>query len=116
MTYTTETSTRTLSSSLSITRSMLFGELVKLVTPIVKRYHSDLYHDALWIKDNVEGPITFQYGVSKNGTHIGTDQDLHVMLDKANQSPELKVTITIYKSSSYYHADFVTQRKVSVDA
>lgn len=56
--------------------SVLFGELVKLAQPHVKRFHSDLYHDAQWIERHVTGPLTFYFGVGEYGTNIGTDQEL----------------------------------------
>lgn len=53
-------------------QARLFGELVKLATPIVEMYHSDLYHDANYIRENV---VThgdwFYYCIDDYGTHIG---------------------------------------------
>ena len=54
----------------------LFGELLKLAYPRVQHYHSDFYHDALWIKRYVTGEMEFYYGVREYGTHIGTDAHL----------------------------------------
>ena len=63
---------------------LVFGELVKLATPVVKRYQSDLYHDARWLgaqlAQTFEGAQTerfeFFYAVSAWGTSIGTERDL----------------------------------------
>lgn len=53
-------------------RALLFGELVKRATPI-ESYHSDLFHDALWIDKYVTGEFTWYWMVHDSGTHIGTD-------------------------------------------
>lgn len=49
----------------------IFGHLVVLATPVVKEYHSDLFHDALWIKETVTGPTSFLFLVRHSGTHLG---------------------------------------------
>jgi len=54
-------------------RAALFGELVKVGHDVVKHYHSDIYHDATWVQEYVDGPMTFYYAVRDTGTSIGTD-------------------------------------------
>lgn len=54
-------------------RAALFGELVKLATPLVEHYHGDVYHDAIWVQANVTGPMEFFFGADDCGTAIGTD-------------------------------------------
>lgn len=56
-----------------VARAPLFGKLVALAFPILERYQSDLYHDALWIEQNVEGPMTFYFSCDESGTMIGLD-------------------------------------------
>lgn len=53
-------------------RSLVFGELVKLVLPVMERYHSDLYFDAVWVQGHVVGPdaVTFMYSFDQSGTSI----------------------------------------------
>lgn len=61
---------------------LLFGELVKLAQPIVEHYHSDLWHDAAWIREHIPtsmavgGAYAFVYGVRDTGTSIGEDLGL----------------------------------------
>ena len=57
-------------------RAHIFGELADLAAPTVKFYRSDLYHDAGWLNNHVNGPTTFFYGVRETGTHIGHDGEL----------------------------------------
>lgn len=61
-----------------ITPQKLFGELVQLVVPHLKRYHSDLYWDAEYIQEHCEPGSTFYYGVANGGygTHISTSPNL----------------------------------------
>ncbi len=54
-------------------RAILFGYLVRLARPVQENYHSDLYHDAMWITSNVTDATEFEFVVRQNGTHIGTD-------------------------------------------
>jgi hypothetical protein len=51
------------------------GEMVKR-SDRVEHYPSDLYHDALWIATNVNGPATFYWAPRTWGTDIGTDRTL----------------------------------------
>jgi hypothetical protein len=51
-------------------RALLFGHMVKLAVPVVQHYHSDLYHDARWLEENVSGPTEFDWLVRPSGTNI----------------------------------------------
>lgn len=57
-------------------RSLLFGELVKLATPVLEHYHSDLYRDAGWVRTEVTGPMVIFYGADDSGTAIGDESAL----------------------------------------
>lgn len=55
--------------------ALLFGEMVQRALPVVDRYHSDLYHDALLLADP-EGPLgaepkPFPWMVRECGTNFG---------------------------------------------
>jgi hypothetical protein len=52
-------------------RATLFGEMVRRAAPIIKAYHSDLYHDAEWLTENLNGQTTFDWLVRRSGTHLG---------------------------------------------
>lgn len=63
-------------------RAVLFGELVKLAVPVIKAYHSDLFHDAIWLTEHVKGPeFTFYYSIDDCGTLIGTELKLVLARD-----------------------------------
>lgn len=51
-------------------RALLFGHMVKLAMPVVREYLSDLYHDAQWLEENVQGPREFDFLVRPSGTNI----------------------------------------------
>jgi hypothetical protein len=48
---------------------LLFGQLIKRAT-LVQNYPSDLYYDAMWITQNVNGPTGFYWMARLNGTNI----------------------------------------------
>lgn len=58
----------------------VFGRLVQYATGAIpgeealRHYHSDLWHDAEWLRNNLKGErMEFWFGFDSNGTHIGTD-------------------------------------------
>ena len=54
---------------------LVFGRLVRLAGPVIKRYESDLFHDATWLVKHVAGrSFTFFWSVGESGTAIGTDE------------------------------------------
>ena len=61
-----------------ITPQQLFGELVQLVVPHLKSYHSDLYWDAEFIQERCKPGFTFYYGVADGGygTHASAYREL----------------------------------------
>ena len=61
----------------STIRATLFAKLLELARDRVKVYQSDLFHDALWIKERVTGPMSFEWIARESGTFIG-DSTLHI--------------------------------------
>lgn len=58
----------------------IFGFLAETAGPILRHYHSDLYHDALFIQHLVDEwdlkePVEFYWGVRDTGTSISHDPD-----------------------------------------
>lgn len=81
-TYTIEThlsSDNTPEASLPL--ALVFGQLLQVAIPTVEHYHSDFFHDALWLDRNLgrptdDGPrqtADFYYGFDECGTLIGRD-------------------------------------------
>lgn len=52
-------------------RAKVFGHLVELSRDRVKFYQSDLFHDAIWLKEEMTGPMSFEWIARESGTHIG---------------------------------------------
>lgn len=50
----------------------VFGELLKLAEGKISAYTSDLYHDAMWLSQNLVGKhgTEFYFGVRASGTSI----------------------------------------------
>lgn len=54
--------------------ALIFGRLAELAFPVLTAYHSDLFHDALWIRDTVTGELfTFFWSVDQSGTALSLD-------------------------------------------
>jgi hypothetical protein len=51
----------------------LFGEMILRAIPVIHEYHSDLFHDAEWIRAHVTGETTFDWMVRPSGTNIGSE-------------------------------------------
>lgn len=52
-------------------RAKVFGHMVELAQNRVNYYKSDLFHDALWLKGEMTGPMSFEWIARESGTHIG---------------------------------------------
>lgn len=52
-------------------RAKVFGHMVELAHNRVKFYLSDLFHDAIWLKEEMTGPMSFEWITRESGTHIG---------------------------------------------
>lgn len=55
--------------------ALTFGEMVKLATPVLKRYHSDLFHDATTLEQYVTGPLKFTFSFDDYGTFLWLGED-----------------------------------------
>lgn len=52
-------------------KPMLFGEMASRAIKVIKEYWSDMFHDAEWVQENVNGPMNFWFAVRENGTNLG---------------------------------------------
>lgn len=69
----------------------VFGELLNATVDKVEHYRSDYYHDARWIAEHLDGPMTFFFGYDDYGTAIGLDKSLVSMMRKNVLTVELSV-------------------------
>lgn len=61
--------------------SLLFAHLVRRAFGVIEHYHGDLFHDAMWLKENVHGrDARFYWSVRETGTSIGIDPYLVALL------------------------------------
>jgi hypothetical protein len=51
--------------------ALLFGAMADIAVPIVTHYRSDLYHDAMYLRETVSPTCWFYWVVRPYGTHIG---------------------------------------------
>jgi len=58
------------------TKALLFGAMVRRVRIVTERFHSDLYHDAMWIEREVKGETVFYWAPRAFGSNIGYDPKL----------------------------------------
>lgn len=73
-TYPTHTDRLTVGYKFSETAAHAFGVLVNLTVPTLEHYRSDLYHDAMQIREDFAGKATcdvrYLYVVQDSGTHL----------------------------------------------
>ncbi len=58
-------------SAQTTVRALTFAKMMDLGRDRIKFYQSDLYHDALWLNEYVNGPTEFEWVARESGTHIG---------------------------------------------
>lgn len=84
-------------------------QLLHLATEgIIEAFHSDLYHDALYVQKMSPQPTLFFYGVGKCGTSIY--QDKTTALECRQHGRE-----TIYKCELTYHPFIRSNRQFTVE-
>jgi hypothetical protein len=77
----------------------VFGLLVEMAQPVVRCYYSDLYHDALWLKDYLQGKeFKFVWSVGECGTWI-TDDDPSTITWDMHRKDLYRVTVRVKKGS-----------------
>ena len=83
-------------------KATLYGHLVQYAMPLLERFHSDLYHDANWVKSFVTTETVFYYSVDNSGTMIGEDKDI---IFRHRKGLNLQVSIT--NENQVWFATFV---------
>lgn len=79
----------------STVRATVFGKMVNLGRDRIKSYSSDLFHDAMWLKEMLTGPMQFDWIARHSGTFIG-EVCSHVKADD-------------YENSVYYRFEIIEQ-------
>ena len=90
-------------------RALLFGEMVRRATPVITEYHSDLFHDAHWITNHVNGPVTFDWLVRTSGTNIsltGAETNAAVIGVQIGAPGGVFYRIQIIENRGLWSADF----------
>ena len=84
--------------SIEVLRPRVFGILADIAWPVVNNYRSDLYHDAMWLNENLSVPDCFYFAVDKSGTSIGTASALVSLRCNSRDSQMFQVWLVIAKS------------------
>lgn len=88
-------------------RQFVFAEMVKLAAPVLTHYHSDLYHDALWLNEHVNGTrAVFAWSFNGTGTTIGTDETLVF----SSRSHWVRFTVTAEGGNGTVRYEIVQER------
>lgn len=91
----------------SSVRALVFGKMVGLGQNRIERYQSDLFHDAIWLRENLTGPMQFDWIARASGTFIG-EVCSHVKTEDYENSvyyrfeiveEDRKWTLNIYEAS-----------------
>ncbi|HSU36299.1 MAG TPA: hypothetical protein VLJ88_11635 [Propionibacteriaceae bacterium] len=75
-------------------RALLFAAMLERAEPVVKHYRSDLFHDALWIHNHVNGEMTWHWLVRECGTNLNETADTMIRLGVGPHAVYYKVTLT----------------------
>lgn len=76
----------------STIRALTYGKMIELARDTVQYYISDLYHDALWLNQELIEPGEFQWIARESGTWIG-ETALQVRDDKYTTQTRYKFVI-----------------------
>lgn len=88
-------------------RAVLFGEMVKRAATVTTHYLSDLFHDAEWITENVNGPADFSYLVREWGTNIGESAEIQYYSVGGSETRTL-YRIALTENNGEWSATFTT--------
>lgn len=87
-----------------VATAQVFGRLLNLGVPLLTHFHSDLYHDALWLQEHLTGTeCTFFYGVRQTGTLVGFSLEYV----KPYSTRTFAVTVKLDNGKVMYGADLV---------
>jgi hypothetical protein len=98
-----------------IIRPLLFGVLVELAEGKLQEFRGDLFHDAKWLEENVNGPIKFPFMVRHSGTHIG-DQDVQTAIDIKSPGMIYDIELTCRRGAYYVTVTERTRESETVSA
>lgn len=82
-------------------RALLFGQMVKRAIGVVEFYHSDLYHDAQWIEENVTGATQFLWMVRRNGTNLGERAQIQEQISSKEPRVLYYVALNVSERGEY---------------
>lgn len=92
--------------------ALLFGEMVRRATPIMREYQSDLYHDALWMEQHLTPGKSFDWLIRPSGTNLSDEPDTHknnahigVRIGAGDTAVLYRVTLRVHGHGEYT-ADF----------
>lgn len=80
-------------------KALLFGHMVRLATPVMHQYQSDLYHDATWLEHKLRPTHTFEWLVRPSGTNLSDDTDV------ARNSARIGVRIGAGDTAKFYRVE-----------
>lgn len=82
-------------SELTSIRALLFGAMVQRAVRTLGAYHSDLFHDALWLEKNFTGePLTFEWLARESGTNIGESAEAALRMNPTRRSVFYRIEVT----------------------
>lgn len=87
-------------------RALLFGAMVERAIPVTKHYLSDLYHDAVFVAEKVNGPTTFDWLVRQCGTDL--NDTAHTQVNLGPGSDAVFYRVTLLAERGLWFADFTT--------
>jgi hypothetical protein len=96
------------------TAARVFSYLAETAGPIMEHYHSDLYHDAMYLQEavaqwNQEAPLVWYWSVNQTGTTLSVPEHSDYRRDYA-------FVCTLYIQEGSFHKNVMfTMRRVDND-
>lgn len=83
-------------------KAILFGFLTRrALDDGLASYHSDLFHDALFVEKHITEPCTFYWAVRESGTWISLDADGIEAVTRHTESTVYRVTLSVGRSQRW---------------
>lgn len=85
----------------------IFGKMVASAAPVVREYHSDLYHDALSLEGFLAKESPFYFVVRKYGTHLLSHNGVNAHLQVTSSDCRVyRISLHVDDATGYWAADF----------
>lgn len=90
--------------------------MVTLALSVTREFLSDLYHDALWVEQNVQPDVPFDYLIRRSGTNIAATAKVGVAIGTGSDSQFWRIRVFDKRGNGDWHAEFTSVHLIDVAA